>query len=129
MMACTSPSYPFDVYIDCITNRHVLILYVPLRVQDTQLTRPTDGIAASATISLINYIMLGFQFPTDDFYMHSFEIWLATFVVFFGAGNVGYVLLRYRLGEKGIVGGAIECFGWIPFLWVLLCFLQYGTKS
>lgn len=73
------------------------------------------GIAASATISLINYIMLGFQFPTDGFYMHSFEIWLATFVVFFGAGNVGYVLLQYRLGEKGIVGGAVECFGWIPF--------------
>ncbi|KAG2127997.1 glycosyl transferase family group 2-domain-containing protein [Suillus clintonianus] len=48
------------------------------------------GIAASATISLINYIMLGFQFPTDDFYMHSFEIWLATFVVFFGAGSVGF---------------------------------------
>ncbi|KAG2059448.1 hypothetical protein BDR06DRAFT_1003558 [Suillus hirtellus] len=73
------------------------------------------GIAASATISVINYVMLGFQFPTDDFYMHSFEIWLATFVVFFGAGNVGYVLLRYRLGESGIVGGTIECFGWIPF--------------
>ncbi|KAG1781357.1 glycosyl transferase family group 2-domain-containing protein [Suillus placidus] len=73
------------------------------------------GIAASATISLINYIMLGFQFPTDDFYMHSFEVWLATFVVFFGAGSVGYVFLQYRLGEKGIVGGAIECFGWIPF--------------
>lgn len=73
------------------------------------------GIAASATISLINYVMLGFQFPTDEFYMHSFEVWLATFVVFFGAGNVGYVLLQYRLGEKGIVSGAIECFGWIPF--------------
>ncbi|KAG1733862.1 glycosyl transferase family group 2-domain-containing protein [Suillus paluster] len=73
------------------------------------------GIAASVTISVINYIMLGFQFPTDDFYMHSFEIWLATFVVFFGAGSVGYVLLQYRLGEKGIIGGAIECFGWMPF--------------
>ncbi|KAG2336626.1 hypothetical protein BDR05DRAFT_896462 [Suillus weaverae] len=73
------------------------------------------GIAASATISLINYFMLGFQFPTDDFYMHSFEVWLATFVVFFGAGSVGYVFLQYRLGEKGIVGGALECFGWIPF--------------
>ncbi|KAG2368937.1 glycosyl transferase family group 2-domain-containing protein [Suillus spraguei] len=73
------------------------------------------GIAASATISLINYFMLGFQFPTDDFYMHSFEIWLATFVVFFGAGNVGYILLQYRLGERGIISGAMECFGWIPF--------------
>jgi hypothetical protein len=76
----------------------------------------TDGIAASATISVINYVMLGFQFPTDGFYMHSFEIWLATFVVFFGAGNVGYVLLQYRLGERGIVGALLECFGWVPFL-------------
>ncbi|KAG6836896.1 hypothetical protein H0H93_001727 [Arthromyces matolae] len=36
------------------------------------------GIAASVTISIINYILLGFQFGVDRFYMHSFEIWLAT---------------------------------------------------
>ncbi|OJA16706.1 hypothetical protein AZE42_11524 [Rhizopogon vesiculosus] len=48
------------------------------------------GIAASATISVINYVMLGFQFQVDGFYMHSFEIWLATFVVFFGAGSLGF---------------------------------------
>ena len=62
-----------------------------------------DGIAASITISIINYILLGLEFPVDGFYMHSFEIWLATTVVFIGSGNVGFTLLEYRLGEKPIV--------------------------
>ena len=63
----------------------------------------SDGIAASITISLINYVLLGFQFPVDGFFMHSFEIFLATSVVFWGSGNVGYALLEYRLGHKTLV--------------------------
>jgi hypothetical protein len=61
------------------------------------------GIAASVLIGVINYVFLGFQFTVDGFYMHSWEIWLATTVVFFGSGNVGYTLLEYRLGEKQLV--------------------------
>jgi hypothetical protein len=61
------------------------------------------GIAAAMPIAIINYVLLGFMLPVDGFYMHSFEIWLATTVVFFGAGNVGYTLLEYRLGKKGLV--------------------------
>lgn len=63
----------------------------------------TDGIAASFTISVMNYVLLGFQFPVDGFYMHSFEIWLATTVVFIGSGNIGFTLLEYRLGHKSLV--------------------------
>ncbi|EAU86690.2 hypothetical protein CC1G_06451 [Coprinopsis cinerea okayama7 len=60
------------------------------------------GIAGAITISLINYVLLGFQFPVDGFFMHSFEIWLATTVVFWGSGTVGYTLLEYRLGRKSL---------------------------
>jgi hypothetical protein len=63
----------------------------------------SDGIAASITISLINYVLLGFQFPVDGFFMHSFEIFLATTVVFWGSGTIGYTLLEYRLGHKKLV--------------------------
>ncbi|KAH9941252.1 glycosyl transferase family group 2-domain-containing protein [Epithele typhae] len=73
------------------------------------------GIAASITISILNYILLGFQFPIDGFYMHSFEIWLATTVVFIGSGNVGFTLLEYRLGEKSIMSALFENILWIPF--------------
>jgi hypothetical protein len=67
----------------------------------------SDGIAGAITLSVINYALLGFQFPVDAFYYHSFETWLATAVVFFGAGNLGFTLLEYRLGEKDLVGHAI----------------------
>lgn len=86
-------------------------LYVPPLNRPTHTDNalaPADmfsyyGIAASVTISIINYVLLGFQFPVDGFYMHSFEIWLATTVVFFGSGTVGYTLLEYRLGHKQLV--------------------------
>ena len=67
----------------------------------------TDGIAAAITISIMNYVLLGFQLPVDGFYQHSFEVWLATTVVFFGSGNVGYTLLEYRLGQKPLVSGTV----------------------
>lgn len=55
------------------------------------------------TIAIINYVLLGFEFHVDGYYIHSFEIWLATTVIFLGAGNLGYSLLEYRLGEREIV--------------------------
>jgi hypothetical protein len=73
-------------------------------VRCSQCAFELDGIAGAITIAIINYALLGFQFPVDAFYFHSFEIWLATAVVFFGSGNVGFTLLEYRLGEKDLVG-------------------------
>ena len=55
------------------------------------------------TLSLLNYVLLGFTLPVDGFYLHSFEIWLACTVVFPGAGNVGFTILEYRLGQKNLV--------------------------
>jgi hypothetical protein len=74
------------------------------------------GIAAAVTIGVINYVMLGWQFPIDSFYMHSFEIWLATTVIFFGTGNVGFTFLEYRLGQKPLFYGFLINFAWVPFL-------------
>ncbi|KAK7044002.1 hypothetical protein VNI00_008170 [Paramarasmius palmivorus] len=73
------------------------------------------GIAAALPIALLNYTLLGFQLPVDGFYLHSWEIWLATTVVFFGSGNVGYTILGYRLGERELIKGALENLMWIPF--------------
>nr|GAT50238.1 predicted protein [Mycena chlorophos]GAT50239.1 predicted protein [Mycena chlorophos] len=73
------------------------------------------GIAASVTIGVINYVLLGWQFPVDGFYRGSFEIWLACTVVFFGTGTIGYTLLEYRLGHKDLFWGALTNLKWIPF--------------
>ena len=63
--------------------------------------------------------LTGFEFSVDNFYMHSFEIWLATTVVFFGSGNVGFTILEYRLGAKSLLHGFLINLMWIPFLCVI----------
>lgn len=73
------------------------------------------GIAASAVLSVFNYLLLGFAYEVDGFYLHSFEIWLACTVVFPGAGNLGFTLLEYRLGQRDIFSSFIENITWIPF--------------
>lgn len=74
------------------------------------------GLAASALLSMLNYLLLGFALEVDGYYMHSFEIWLACTVVFPGAGNIGFTLLEYRLGQRNIFSSFIENITWIPFL-------------
>ncbi|OCH85861.1 hypothetical protein OBBRIDRAFT_739082 [Obba rivulosa] len=73
------------------------------------------GIAASAFLSTLNYFLLGWAIPIDGFYEHSFEIWLACTVVFPGLGNLGYTLLEYRLGQRGLFSCLIENLAWVPF--------------
>ncbi|ETW76544.1 hypothetical protein HETIRDRAFT_480674 [Heterobasidion irregulare TC 32-1] len=73
------------------------------------------GLAAGCSLSVANYILLGFAFPVDGFYEHSFEIWLACTVVFPGAGNVGYTLLEYRIGHRSLISSLIENLTWVPF--------------
>ncbi|KAI0267998.1 glycosyl transferase family group 2-domain-containing protein [Russula aff. rugulosa BPL654] len=73
------------------------------------------GLAASALLSLLNYLILGLSFNVDGFYEHSFEIWLACTVVFPGAGNIGYTLLEYRLGQRSLFSSFFENITWIPF--------------
>lgn len=46
------------------------------------------GIAAAFTLSLLNYIILGWELPVDGYYLHAFEIWLSCMVVFSGAGTL-----------------------------------------
>jgi hypothetical protein len=73
------------------------------------------GIAASAFLSILNYVILGIGFENDGFFMHSFEIWLACTVVFPGAGNVAYTILEYRLGLRDLYSSFVENFTWVPF--------------
>lgn len=52
---------------------------------------------------MLNYILLGFTFPIDGYYLRSFEVWLACTVVFPGSGNIGFSILQYRLGLRNLV--------------------------
>ena len=74
------------------------------------------GIAASFTLGLLNYILLGFEITTSGYYLHSFEIWLACTIVFPGAGTIGMTVLEYRLNKKSLMEALWINIKWIPFL-------------
>jgi hypothetical protein len=78
-----------------------------------------DSIAAGVTLSLLNYFLLGFSVNIDGWYFHSYEIWFACTVVFFGVGTVSFSLLEYRLGHRNIFSAFFENLLWVPFLCVL----------
>ena len=68
---------------------------------------------------MLNYFLLGFSVDIDGWYFHSYEIWFACTVVFFGVGTVSFSLLEYRLGHRNIFGAFFENLFWVPFLCVL----------
>jgi len=73
------------------------------------------GIAAGFILSVVNYFILGLALSVDNYYLHSFEVWLACTFVFPGLGNVGFTLLEYRLGLRSLFDALGENLTWIPF--------------
>lgn len=80
------------------------------------MTTSSDGIAVGLVLSLVNYLLLGWGYEVDGFYLKSFEIWLACVIVFPCAGNLGFILLEYRLGMKPLLTSAVDTLKWVPFL-------------
>ncbi|TBU42496.1 glycosyl transferase family group 2-domain-containing protein [Dichomitus squalens] len=73
------------------------------------------ALSGAFVLSTMNYFLLGWNLPIDDYYEHSFEIWLACTVVFPGAGNLGFTMLEYRLGSRSLLDAVVENLTWIPF--------------
>lgn len=90
-----------------------------------ELTDFIDGIAASGMLSVLNYILLGLAIETDGYYLHSFEVFLAILAVFPGSGNVGYVLLEYRLGHRSMWDSLVETCTWVPFLYISVAYVGF----
>jgi len=108
-----------DMFSYCV-SRDVIYTIGP------SLTISTDGIAAGATLSLLNYFLLGFAVDVDGWYFHSFEIWLACMAVFPVSGSVAFSLLEYRLGHRSLLGAFFENFAWVPFLCVSILLSACG---
>ncbi|KZV89656.1 hypothetical protein EXIGLDRAFT_740933 [Exidia glandulosa HHB12029] len=82
------------------------------------------AIASALPLSILNYVALGFQIRVEEFYSHSWELWIACTVVFLGAGNIGFSVLEYRLGEKNLVTSFANNIKWLPFF-----FFFFGGMS
>lgn len=73
------------------------------------------ALAFGLPLTILNYFLIGWENGyIDTFYIESWKIFVALLVVFSGLGNVCLAILRYRLGEKSLLGALVENFMWMP---------------
>lgn len=79
------------------------------------------ALGSSWMLTLLNYFLVGwFNGWLDHYYLDSFRVYFAIIIVFSLAGNVALAILRYRLGEKSLIGGFLENMSWVPLLFIFL---------
>ncbi|KAF2730709.1 hypothetical protein EJ04DRAFT_34083 [Polyplosphaeria fusca] len=73
------------------------------------------AIASSVPFGILNYFLIGwFNGELDKFYVESWKIFVSLILVFNIMSNVTLAVLRYRLGEMGLLQSLIQNFKWMP---------------
>ncbi|KKA27733.1 hypothetical protein TD95_001299 [Thielaviopsis punctulata] len=79
------------------------------------------AIGVAWILSLMNYFLTGWFFGhLDKYYIDSFAIYLSIIVVFPALGNVALAVLRYRIGEQGLIYSLWENLKWMPVFTIFL---------
>ncbi|CZT41339.1 uncharacterized protein RSE6_01065 [Rhynchosporium secalis] len=79
------------------------------------------AIGAAWILTLANYFLIGwFNGYLDKYYLDSFKVFFSLVIVFSALGNVSLAVLRYRLGQKTLLGGLFENFKWLLLMTVFL---------
>jgi hypothetical protein len=72
-------------------------------------------------LTLANYFLIGwFNGFLEHYYIDSFKIFFAIIVTFTALGNIAFAVLRYRIGETGLMKALAENFMWVPLLVIFL---------
>lgn len=87
------------------------------------------AIASSVPFGIMNYFLIGwFNGELDKFYIDSWRIFLSLIVVFNLMSNVSLAILRYRLGEKGLLEALLENFRWMPIFVIFFGGLSFHVS-
>ncbi|XPS79894.1 hypothetical protein M3J09_011863 [Ascochyta lentis] len=77
------------------------------------------ALASAVPLGALNYFLVGwFNGELDKFYVESWQVFVALIVVFNLFSNVCLAVMRYRLGEMGLLASLLENFKWMPFFMV-----------
>lgn len=72
-------------------------------------------------LTLLNYVVIGFwNGHLDHYYLDSFKIYFGIVMVFTAIGNLALAVLRYRIGECGLLRAIFTNLKWIPLLTIFL---------
>ncbi|KAI1875914.1 uncharacterized protein JN550_001410 [Neoarthrinium moseri] len=71
------------------------------------------AIGAAWIMTSANYFIMGwFNGYLDKYYVDSWQVWFSIIIVFNGLGNVALAVMRYRVGERGLLYALYENFKW-----------------
>ncbi|KAI1351057.1 glycosyl transferase family group 2-domain-containing protein [Xylaria sp. FL0043] len=79
------------------------------------------AIGAAWILTSVNYFLVGwFNGYLDKYYVDSWQVWFSIIIVFNGLGNVALAVMRYRVGERGLLYAIYENFKWTFLLAIFL---------
>ncbi|KAM3504425.1 hypothetical protein MY11210_008355 [Beauveria gryllotalpidicola] len=75
------------------------------------------ALGSALLLTCLNYFLIGWiRTELATAYLTSWNVFLALIVVFNGAGPIALAVLRYRTGERGLVGALLENYKWMPLM-------------
>ncbi|KAK6218109.1 hypothetical protein LQW54_002858 [Pestalotiopsis sp. IQ-011] len=79
------------------------------------------AIAAAWVLTSVNYFVMGwYNGFLDKYYLDSWQVWFSIIIVFNGLGNIALAVMRYRVGERSLLGSIFENFKWTFMLAIFL---------
>lgn len=88
------------------------------------------ALASALMLTLLNYFLVGWFVDTlDHAYMSSWQVFVSLVVVFNIMGHIALAALRYRTGERSLLGSLCENFKWTPMLTVFFGGLSFHVTT
>ncbi|KAK6068616.1 hypothetical protein SCUP515_09468 [Seiridium cupressi] len=79
------------------------------------------AIGAAWILTSVNYFVMGwYNGYLDKYYVDSWQVWFSIIIVFNGLGNIALAVMRYRVGERSLLGAVWENFKWTFMLAIFL---------
>ncbi len=79
---------------------------------------------------MLNYFLVGwFSDTLDHCYLSSWQVFVSLFAVFNVLGHIALAALRYRNGERSLLGSLIENFKWTPLMTIFFGGLSFHVSG
>lgn len=88
------------------------------------------ALGSALMLTIMNYFVVGwFRDDISACYLTSWNVFLSLVVVFNASGPIALAILRYRTGEKSLLGGLVENFKWTALMTVLFGGLSFHISA
>jgi len=83
------------------------------------------AIAVGFPLSIVNFLIAGWQFELDHYYQTSWKIFVGLCVVYNILSPVSFAMLRYRMGQCSYIAALGDCIKWTPLFMLFFGGLSY----